>query len=958
MVAPSGCATLPAALSLPALAGGGCAGQRVRLALPTPPAGANLQWETAPDSLAWTPVAAATDTVYEALVTAPAAYYRVRAACGGAQAVSPGRRVAPDPNRCYCATDASLYQFNLCAPGYRIGRLQVANTTLDLPDGTCLTPRGAPGRTLPPFPANQTAQLQQGGLYQVDMTGPVGAGPLYGWLDANRNGQFEAAEYFEFAYRDSAGTRQRGELQVPTGASLGPTGLRLRRGIDAIAPWQGGPHACTRPAYGETLDLQVTLVPPACPAGPPAAGRIEGSTAFCLGTVPALALRYQAPNTAVQWQTAPDNLAWTDMPGATALALASAQPFVDTLYVRAQVRCGTGPPAFTAAVRVLPDALLCFCQPTNGTVYAPMARLRLGNTPLYPAPARAYPPTRPANTATLLAGIAYPVANRPQGSASVPPNRPTTWNNVAGLDADGSGRFAPGELTPLRVYPFATYGDSLATLRVPPTATPGARVRWRVYATAYNRTLYPTSACDIGEVMDFVVTLAAPPPSAGPLTAGRVRGGAARTVCPGQRVRLEALGYSRGADLLWEQQVGAGPWLLVRSVLATEEVLVSAPLAVATAFRVRAIGPSGAQAWSAPVAVALTPALCPCTANLGGNNLNSVGGRLLGTLSEVMVRGPRSYMRCRHVGAPPRANNSVYTDLSLRGDSTHTTLYRGEAGQLDTRSVASSNIFDACDIGAWLDFNANGRFEPSEFVQCTDGTGRFTVPATAALGPVRLRVRSQLFISGLTPAFGPNDACRALVFGMEGETEDYTLTIADAPPCDAPDLTFAGSTAVGGTVQLGTRLPLPAGLSTFWEGPGGFTSAQARPTLAGLTLAQSGYYLLTLRDASGDFELTAARYLQVGQGLATTPSQTLAAAISVFPNPATSQATVRLAAPNTGIFHTLQVLNSTGQVVLSQSLGRHNQLEIPLNLAGFAPGLYLVKIRGEQNGASCKMMVE
>ncbi|WP_293874224.1 GEVED domain-containing protein, partial [Flavobacterium sp.] len=90
-------------------------------------------------------------------------------------------------------------------------------------------------------------------------------------------------------------------------------------------------------------------------------------------------------------------------------------------------------------------------------------------------------------------------------------------------------------------------------------------------------------------------------------------------------------------------------------------------------------------------------------------------------------------------------------------------------------------------VAIWVDFNASGIFESSEYFLLTLGTGTATgtivVPGGATLGNVGLRMRAR----GAT--FTSSDACSAFA---SGETEDYIITIA-APP--APTITSLGSTS-------------------------------------------------------------------------------------------------------------------------------------------------------------------
>ena len=194
---------------------------------------------------------------------------------------------------------------------------------------------------------------------------------------------------------------------------------------------------------------------------------------------------------------------------------------------------------------------------------------------------------------------------------------------------------------------------------------------------------------------------------------------------------------------------------------------------------------------------------------------------------------------------------------------------------------------------------------------------------------------------------------------MPSETEDYTFTVA-APPAFTPPIITASSTlAVGSTVQLATREPLPTGTVLTWEGPGGFVSTQAQPTLTNLTAAQSGNYYLTARTASGDFQLTVARRLQIGQVLGTAPTQrAVAGSLILYPNPSTGLVSVHLE-PTVPAHEVLRVLSSTGQLLHTQPLtARDRSTDLPLDLRTKPRGLYLVQLAGPAGVVSRKLLLE
>lgn len=83
------------------------------------------------------------------------------------------------------------------------------------------------------------------------------------------------------------------------------------------------------------------------------------------------------------------------------------------------------------------------------------------------------------------------------------------------------------------------------------------------------------------------------------------------------------------------------------------------------------------------------------------------------------------------------------------------------------------------NVGAWVDWNQNGTFEPSEYSAIGSGngstvTGGVTVGAGATLGQTRMRVRVRW-----STAISSSNACTTFSFG---ETEDYLVNIVPCVP--------------------------------------------------------------------------------------------------------------------------------------------------------------------------------
>jgi len=141
------------------------------------------------------------------------------------------------------------------------------------------------------------------------------------------------------------------------------------------------------------------------------------------------------------------------------------------------------------------------------------------------------------------------------------------------------------------------------------------------------------------------------------------------------------------------------------------------------------------------------------------------------------------------------------------------------------------------NVYAWIDFNANGRFDAVEAGNCpvvpaaaTSVTCTWTGLAALIDGfqsYARLRITTQTLAPGTAPNGG--DA-RAQGLAGDGEVEDHRVTVATVLPltCEAPFVETFGSYAVTPGAAPGFGPALPAGTTTyaFQSGPAFVNEAQ------------------------------------------------------------------------------------------------------------------------------------
>ncbi|MBC7448913.1 MAG: T9SS type A sorting domain-containing protein, partial [Hymenobacteraceae bacterium] len=188
-------------------------------------------------------------------------------------------------------------------------------------------------------------------------------------------------------------------------------------------------------------------------------------------------------------------------------------------------------------------------------------------------------------------------------------------------------------------------------------------------------------------------------------------------------------------------------------------------------------------------------------------------------------------------------NGLSYTAFPASGATT-ASLTAGQTYSLTVQSATTGTI------AAWLDTNANGVFEASEFILVapfgpapspSTSTVSFTVPANAVGGLVGLRIRNGTSASP-TGTIIATDAC---VLRFSGETEDYSVTLVPGCALAAPSPTSNSPVCAGSQLILsaGTQ---PTGTTYVWTGPNGATSTSAMPTIANATAAASGTYSLVI----------------------------------------------------------------------------------------------------------------
>lgn len=235
----------------------------------------------------------------------------------------------------------------------------------------------------------------------------------------------------------------------------------------------------------------------------------------------------------------------------------------------------------------------------------------------------------------------------------------------------------------------------------------------------------------------------------------------------------------------------------------------------------------------------------------GTNNINSV--TITGTTLNNSGTGCNSL------------SGTAYSIFSNTGNTT-ATLYRGQAYQLNVTSSSTTS-----SIAAWIDYNQNNTFDSLEYISVANPATQnlaasiiVNIPAGTPTGTVRMRIRTRVNTGGAGgSAITATQACQSFT---SGETEDYELTIMDAPPV-APTANF---TANNFTITAGQSVnftDLSNGLPTswLWNFTGAATATSTAQNPSGIVYNTPGCYdvTLTATNAQGSNSATQTCYITV-----------------------------------------------------------------------------------------------
>ncbi len=614
-----------------------------------------------------------------------------------------------------------------------------------------------------------------------------------------------------------ANTQYRFVLEVSTGLSFSfsptPTpnsfsvgGINLKVGTASIGSGVVG-YAAVSPASpagnaGAFFGGSVTLVPGAACTGTPTPGNtITSAASVCPGTPFSLSVQNCTPGSGItyEWQSSATlGGTYTPIAGGTNSTLGVANLAANTFY-RAKVTCA-GNAGFSNPVQVsLNPPSGCYCIPTvidcslddniSSVVFAGINNVQA--TPcLNGSGYTNYTALAPAN---VLQTATYPI------SVTVGPGG-TEYVGVW-IDYNQNGTFDASEFKLLGSANGATISS---TINIPPTATVGStRMRIRVQ---YNTPVTSADACSqtssFGEVEDYRVNISAPPPCSGTPAPGNTIS-TVTNICSAVPfdLRIQNIVIAAGLSYQWQTSPNvSGPWTNVGPNLP----LYNGVTQTASTYYRCSVTCGANTGTSTPVQVIQNATnQCYCASTPSSNADEDIFNVTVGTLNSSSTcatlapgLGSVKNLYSNYANTATGAISAPATDL-LSGAANPFSVSTGTCGGNFSNSVA-----------VWIDYNQDGVFSTTERVYASPSgttgphteTGNLVIPATALLGPTRMRVINSE--TGTATSIPPCGLYGAFSWG---ETEDYIVNIVPCVPVTITAPLANASVACGSTASFAVQ---------------------------------------------------------------------------------------------------------------------------------------------------------
>jgi len=251
-----GCLSAPDAGSASTTTGGfTCSGSDFNLSLTgadtlTP---VSIQWQSSPDSITWTNIPGATNTLVTVSQTSPT-YYRSLSSCLPLSSISNTLFVDMNPPvQCYCIPP---HVVDCNGAGMEITNVSILGTGLNNSSGCDqLT---AQGYTSWPAIFSTVANLTRNTIHDFSVT-TNGNNSVSIWIDFNADGLFDATtdEYVQVCTTSVSGIPNIISFTIPATATVGPTIMRVRSRANTAT--NDSTSSCVSFGSGESEDYVIGI---------------------------------------------------------------------------------------------------------------------------------------------------------------------------------------------------------------------------------------------------------------------------------------------------------------------------------------------------------------------------------------------------------------------------------------------------------------------------------------------------------------------------------------------------------------------------------------------------------------------------------------------------------------------------------------------------------------------------
>ena len=487
----------------------------------TPGSAITRQWQNSADGNSWTDISGATQTTLVVSNQTESTWYRCQVTCSG---LGTGTStpllvsITDEFYNCYAAaaatntSDSEIFNVSVGSSS------QTSDCSTTAPGPGSINRRYSNYKSLGSF-----ANLDQGASVPFSVT-LASCGGNYtraarAWIDFNRDGVFDNVNEVIFNSGSISSstvnpTVNTSIIQVPSNAGLGITGMRVSyfETTSAILPTSSF-------AYGEVEDYLVTItMPPPCMGTPVPGNTLATESTVCANTTFNLSTsentNFTGAGVSFQWQQSADGISWTDIPGAQSSFYNGVTQSTATYY-RLQVTCATGGTGTSTPVLVGQNPpTQCYCIPTSssGCSFGDLiARVKLNtldnNSGTSCVSFYNDYTSNPNLTTTLQAGTAYSCEVFAGAYAQV---------YAAWIDYNDDGIFDISErigFTTTAVLANSSASFPVALACNPPVGTHRLRIRSGWNVTIAGSAITPCGLpSDYGEVEDYLITIAPPPP--------------------------------------------------------------------------------------------------------------------------------------------------------------------------------------------------------------------------------------------------------------------------------------------------------------------------------------------------------------------------------------------------------------------------------------------------------------